>query len=381
MSAHALREVAVPNAVADAPPPEVIAGATTTAEVMMRLKAGIAQAKALGGRQGYTKASVPVLDILVTTSRDDAGRMGKAGQDAYFRQALEFLGKQFGGLANILCAVIHRDESTPHMQVLVMPLDRTTNRFSAAKMIGGPKGLSELQDQFHGQVGQRHGLQRGEKGSTAKHVPVKQMYAAMAAGEAVPKMVTVPKAPGMVDRLKPGYADKKKAHEAAVLANKKTYERLQKQAKNGRMLHPKMIERQAEKYREMTRMDALIKTGQIAIAAEKKEILDYARIAKNAEAETRLLAQSADKIWEKSGAQILDRWSKTMDPKMVARVASAMSVELVAGRPLLDQLRKQGRGTTLIECAHILDKSIESVGLHQHVYSGDAQRSMERPKG
>ena len=156
MSAHALREVEVPNAVAGAPRPEVLAGARTTPELLTHLRAGVVQAKALGGPQGITKASVQVLDLLVTTSAADTARMGKAEMDAYFRLALEFIAAKFGGMANILTAAIHRDETTPHMQVLVMPLDRETNRFSSSKMIGGPAGMSKLQDTFWGRLAANH---------------------------------------------------------------------------------------------------------------------------------------------------------------------------------------------------------------------------------
>jgi len=386
MSVHALREVEVPNAITGAPKPEVLAGATTTPELMQRLKDGIALAKAQGGPQGFTKASVPVLDILVTTSRDDPARMGKAGQDSYFRKALDFLAEKFGGMANILTAVIHRDETTPHLSVLLMPLDRTTHRFSAAKMIRGPKGLSELQDEFHLQVGKQHGLLRGEKGSTAQHVPVRQLYAAMNAGESPPKLVPVPNAPGMVDRLKPGYADKKRAHEVAIALNKKTYARLEKQAKTGRMLHPKMIERQAERYRaavhlEASTKDNLVKAAAIrkASAEDRKVAHELATIARKAESDMIELAQTADRRWEKGGASVLDKWTRTMAPEMVARVAKQLGIELVAGRPLLDQMRRQGRGSTLIECADRLDRAIDGT-LHGHVYSGQAQRDIDRPK-
>lgn len=387
MSVHALRETPVPNAIAGAPPPEVIAGATTTAEVMTRLKAGIAQAKAQGGPQGFTKASVPVLDILVTTSSDDPKRMGKAGQDDYFKRALSFIAKKFGGMANILTAAIHRDETTPHMQVLVMPLDRDTNRFAASAMLGGPKGLSALQDEFHAEAGKPHGLRRGIKGSKAKHVPVKQFYAAMNAGETPPKLVMVPPAPGMVDRLKPGYKDKKKAHDDAVAANVKIYKRLEVQAKNGRMMHPKMIEREAERYREMVRQEALLATQKAEAYAAKSEARhELEKVQKKmdditeATQEMRVQANAVDRLWEKAGAKVLDKWTVHMAPEMVKRVARELNIELVEGKPLLDQMRRQGRGATLIECAERLDKTLDGI-LHPHVYQGQAEREIQRHRG
>jgi hypothetical protein len=272
----------------------VLAGAKTTPELMAKLHAGIALAKLKGGPQGYTKASTPVLDILVTTSADDTKRMGKAGQDDYFRRALTFIADKFGGMDNVLTAAIHRDETTPHMQVLVMPLDRTTSRFSASKMIGGPVDLSQLQDAFHQACGEPHGLLRGEKGSRAQHVPVKHLYAAMGAGGEVPTFVPVPPAPGMTDRLKPGYAAKKQAHADALAANETARKKLAGQAKTGRMMHPAMIARQAEKYRETVRLAAVVKGAQTSAEADLAKAQAVALATRNDLRELQVQAQAAD---------------------------------------------------------------------------------------
>lgn len=380
MSRHALREADVPNAISGAPKPEVLAGATTTKEVMAKLHAGITLAKAQGGPQGFTKASTQVLDILVTTSADDTKRIGKAGQDDYFRRALEFIGQQFGGIGNILTAAIHRDETTPHMQVLVMPLDRTTSRFSAAKMIGGPMGLSKLQDAFHEACGARHELLRGEKGSRAKHVPVKVLYTAMENGDDVPAFVSVPPAPSVTDRLRPDYAAKKQAHTDALAKNEASRKKLTALAKTGRMMHPKMIARQAGRYREAVRLEAVVKEAQAAAAADLVKVQSLTMATRADLREVQTQAQAADSFWTKSGAQAIDKLSAQMAPEMIQRVARSLNIELVAGKPLLDQMRRQGRGRTLLECAQLLDKTVDGV-LQQHVITqreGEAPRPRER---
>lgn len=58
MLAHALREVEVPNAIAGAPKPEVLAGHKTSQAALAALAEGIAVAKAHGGPQGFTAASI-----------------------------------------------------------------------------------------------------------------------------------------------------------------------------------------------------------------------------------------------------------------------------------------------------------------------------------
>lgn len=357
MSRHALREDAVPNAIAGAPKPEVLAGATTTPELMQKLHAGIKLAKEKGGAQGYTKASTPVLDILVTTSADDAARMGKAGQDDYFKRALAFIAERFGGMANVLTAAIHRDETTPHMQILVMPLDRTTHRFAASKMIGGPQGLSKLQDAFHDACGKPHRLLRGEKGSKAQHLPVKKLYAAMNKGAEVPKFVPVPPAPGMLDRLQPGYAAKKKANEDALARNAEIRKRLSKQAETGRMMHPTMIARQAEKYRESVRLDGLAKASVEAAAAAKKASEDHHRAALHQEGEARQLLKSALQVEDRAElAKLLDKSSKHWSREYVGTLAKGLGIELVAGKPVLDQIRRAGKASTMMQAFQAVER-------------------------
>ena len=101
--------------------------------------------------------------------------LGGQGRDAYFNDALKWLRERHGG-ANVVYAGIHRDETTPHMYAYVVPLDEATGRLNARKWLGGAAALSEMQTEFAQVVGARHGLERGIKGSRAKHERVKRHY-------------------------------------------------------------------------------------------------------------------------------------------------------------------------------------------------------------
>jgi len=80
------------------------------------------------------------------------------------------------GERNVVAAVLHRDELTPHIQALVVPID-DHGRLNARGFIGGDRGrLSALQDSYHEAVG-RLGLERGVRGSVAEHQTVKEYYA------------------------------------------------------------------------------------------------------------------------------------------------------------------------------------------------------------
>ncbi len=366
MSKHALREVEVPNAVEGAPRPEVLAGSRTTPDLLVQLRAGIAQAKALGGPQGFTTASVQVLDMLVTTSRADAARMSKTEMDAYFRLALEFIAAKFGGMANILTAVIHRDETTPHMQVLVMPLDHQTNRFCSSKMIGGPAGLSKLQDQFWEDCGKPFNLARGEKGSKAKHIPIRTFYA-HAAGLLPDKEIELEQVPPPPEstwksRLSGEYQAAKAKREEIIKRNNEKAKTLINQSRQLRSLHPEILSRQADKYRETVRLEKLSSENLKKIDGEKKEVKQLI-----AESKTHLKQIEAAIEHTQTQAYIreYDQLSKRAGAFYVARLAQQLGIDLVPGKGLIDQARRAlgitGAGASLVALQR-LDEAADAAG-------------------
>ena len=87
MLRHALREAPVPNAEPGAEPPQVLAGHGTAQAGMAVLRGMVEDCKAA---KRWQKSIKPVVDVLVTFSRDDGTRLDKRQQDSYFRNALDF---------------------------------------------------------------------------------------------------------------------------------------------------------------------------------------------------------------------------------------------------------------------------------------------------
>ena len=114
------------------------------------------------------------LEYFVGGSPARLNAMSREEQDAYFEDALDWI-KQERGAENVLSAVIHRDETTPHMSVMTIPLDEK-ERLNARAIVGNRGKLSQMQTDFAKQVSERHGLSRGVKGSTARHERVKRVY-------------------------------------------------------------------------------------------------------------------------------------------------------------------------------------------------------------
>ncbi len=87
---------------------------------------------------------------------------------------------KFWGKDNIASAILHLDESTPHIHLYVVPLKN--GKLNARHYIGGSRhALSKLQDHYASDM-RRFGLERGVKGSKAKHTTVKSFYEALQNG-------------------------------------------------------------------------------------------------------------------------------------------------------------------------------------------------------
>ena len=151
----------------------------------------------------------------------------------------------------MLCAAIHRDETTSHLQVLIAARHEG-GRLSSSKLMGNRTALSALQDDFHEAVAKPFGLLRGEKRTNAKHVPVRALYAAMNAGAEPPDFRPVPPELTMGERLRlNGYQkeEREKQRQQAIDHNNAQRELLTRQAADGRKLHPSLIAKQATRYR------------------------------------------------------------------------------------------------------------------------------------
>ena len=165
---HAFREQPTPNADPAKAAQNAHLGATSAAEAMQQVRARLPEKR--------RKDAVLAIEYLITASPEAMQAMDARGRDAYFNDALKWLRERHGG-ANVVYAGIHRDESTPHMYAYVVPLDEATGRLNARKWLGGHASvLSEMQTDFAEKVGARHGLERGIKGSRAKHERVSRHY-------------------------------------------------------------------------------------------------------------------------------------------------------------------------------------------------------------
>lgn len=87
-------------------------------------------------------------------------------QREFFRDCAEFFSDKYGE-ENMISAVVHMDETTPHMHLNFIPINQ--ERLSSKSLFDRQK-LAQLQTELHESIGKKWGLQRGNEGSQAKHL-------------------------------------------------------------------------------------------------------------------------------------------------------------------------------------------------------------------
>ena len=98
------------------------------------------------------KDSVKFVDTLVTVSPEFA-KAHESEMPEYFNRAFEFL-KERVGEENIISAVVHMDEKTPHLHLCFVPLTKD-KRLSAKEILGSKKSMIRWQDDFYACMAER----------------------------------------------------------------------------------------------------------------------------------------------------------------------------------------------------------------------------------
>lgn len=117
--------------------------------------------------------AVRLLEFMLTyTGSTDSNLFD---QEEWEKENVKWLTDQFGA-DNIISAVCHYDETTPHIHAIVIPM--VDGRLSAYHYLTNKHSYRSLQDDY-GEKMSRFGLKRGEKGSKVTHADVKRYYAAL----------------------------------------------------------------------------------------------------------------------------------------------------------------------------------------------------------
>lgn len=92
--------------------------------------------------------------------------------DEWAKTSIDFIKTKFGS-DNLVSAVLHLDEKTPHLQCVIVPL--VDERLAAKRIFGTRQKMRDLQTCYHDAV-KKFGLIRGTKGSSRPHLSMQEMY-------------------------------------------------------------------------------------------------------------------------------------------------------------------------------------------------------------
>lgn len=123
--------------------------------------------------QKYRKDAVLGLEYLITASPEVLKEWDRQRQDAYFARAMDWVVGRHGK-GNVIAASIHRDETSPHLSVFVVP--KVGEGLNAKAFTGGKTVLAKMQDDFHQNIGEHFGLERGLRNSKARHQSIGKFY-------------------------------------------------------------------------------------------------------------------------------------------------------------------------------------------------------------
>lgn len=126
------------------------------------------------------KNGVIARDLLLTASPQFFKNKSYGFIKKWINSNIAFLQTQFGD--NLRFAVVHLDETTPHIHALIVPKFENTRgkekyKLSNSLYFDGREKLSEWQDLYSQHIqSEFKSLNRGVKSSKARHVKIKQYY-------------------------------------------------------------------------------------------------------------------------------------------------------------------------------------------------------------
>lgn len=125
-------------------------------------------------KRAVRKDAVVMAQVLVTSDHDFFSNLSKEKQTQFFQDSYDFLAERYGR-ENVISAIVHLDERTPHMHFNFVPV--TSDGRLSAKSILTRQSLISQQTAFQEKVGSRYGLERGLQGGAQKHLQMAELKA------------------------------------------------------------------------------------------------------------------------------------------------------------------------------------------------------------
>lgn len=151
--------------------------------------------KSAGIKRKITPDQVRAIRVMMSGTHEDMMKIQQDGRmDEWCNDSMEWLHKTFGR-ENTVSAVLHMDETTPHIHATIVPIVTGERRKAKQKQTEGKRSYRKKTDAarlcaddvlnrdkligYHddyAKIMDKYGLQRGVRGSEARHVTTAQYY-------------------------------------------------------------------------------------------------------------------------------------------------------------------------------------------------------------
>ena len=130
------------------------------------------------------KNSVYACEMILTSDSSFFDRIGQEETKRYFKECYNFVSHYQGlGEENIISAVVHLDEESPHMHLVYIPVinfvDRVGNpirKVNSREFWKGKSSYKKLQDEFYKYIKDKgFDLERGKENTDRKHLDTDNM--------------------------------------------------------------------------------------------------------------------------------------------------------------------------------------------------------------
>lgn len=127
--------------------------------------------------KGTKSNACRLVDVMFTASRFK----DKRHRDEWVKSTMDFARKKFGE-DNIALAVLHLDETTPHIHLIFKPVNPNTGKLGAGYWFDGRLKMKAYQDSYFKAV-EALGFDRGDPNKRAQHKTISQYYKDLARAE------------------------------------------------------------------------------------------------------------------------------------------------------------------------------------------------------
>lgn len=124
----------------------------------------------------YRQNAVRIIEFMITAS-PDWFKKNEGREREFFEEATAWFQREFGA-ENVVAAVVHKDESSPHMHLMVVPRDESTGKPKLnAKALFGNRGVMHRRQSNFADAMAHFGIERGKADPERRHTKVAEWRA------------------------------------------------------------------------------------------------------------------------------------------------------------------------------------------------------------